>query len=164
MNSKIIPLLFVFIVATPTLTFAHGNGHGKKNNSASQVEETRILNDSIYVVDSEKDIEPSIIGDDPLGFSLSNTDILSGEDLLTGVGMGDGEPMIRFKEQVNSQNKHSQHEKQKQHVQKATHEWVSPHSKGHGVAVGITVISGLAFAALSFFRNGEGNDKNPHNY
>ena len=163
MNNKIIPFLCIFMIAVPTLAFAHGGGHGGKNNSDSQGEETRSLNDSIYAIDSEKDTEPSIVGGDPLGFSLSNTDILSGEN-STGPGMGNGKPMIRFKEQVNSQNKHSQHEKQKQHVQKATHEWVSPHSKGHGVAVSITVISGLAFAALSFFRNGEGNDKNPHNY
>ena len=69
--------------------------------------------------------------------------------------------MIRFKKQVNPQGKHSQHEKQKQHVEKATHEWVSPHSKGHGVAIGITIISGLAFAGLNFFRIGEGNTKDP---
>ena len=159
MNSKIIPLLFVFIVATPTLTFAHGNGHGKKNNSASQVEEARVLNDSIYVVDNEKDTEPSIIGEDPLGFSLSSADILSGDDFLNEVGMGSGEPMIRFEDEMDPKRKHSQHEKQKQHVEKATHEWVSPNAKGHGVAIGIAVVSGLVFVALSIFRTGEGNQK-----
>ena len=96
MNRKFVSLLFILMVTAPTLSFPHGGGHGEKNSSASQVAETRTLNDSIYVVDSEKDTEPSIIGDDPLGFSLSNTDILSGKN-STGLGLGDGEPMIRFK-------------------------------------------------------------------
>ena len=149
------------MVTAPTLTFAHGGGHGEKNNSASQTEETPVLNDSIYVVDSEKNIEPSLNDDNPLGFSLSNTKILSGEDSLTGLGRGGGEPMIRFEEKVDPKQKHSQHGEQKQHVEKATHKWVSPHSKGHGVAVGITIIFGLAFAGLNFFRIGEGNTKDP---
>ena len=164
MNNKTIPFLFIFMVAASTLAFAHGGGHGEKNNSDSQAEETRALNDSIYAINNEKDTEPSIVGGAPLDFSLSNTDILSGEDLLTGVGMGDGEPMIRFKNQVNPQSGHSQHEKQNQHVEKATHEWVTFNSKGHGVAVGITIIAGLVFAALSFFRIGEGMPKTPHNH
>ena len=160
MDSKIIFYLFIFMVMAPTLTFAHGDGHGGKNNPASQAAKIHAPNDSIYVVDSEKDTESSIIGDDPLSFSLSNTDILSSKN-STGLGTGDGEPMIRFKEQVNPQGEHSQHEKQKQHVEKATHEWVSSRAKGHGVAVGITIISVLAFAGLSFFRIGEENAKDP---
>ena len=164
MNNKIIPFLCIFMIAVPTLAFAHGGGHEEKNNSDSQGEETRALNNSIYAIDSEKDTEPPIVGGDPLGFSLSNTDILSGEDLLTGVGTSDGEPMIRFKKQVDPQSGHSQHEKQNQHVEKATHEWVTFNSKGHGVAAGITIIAGLVFAALSFFRIGEGMPKIPHNH
>ena len=156
MKNKIIPFLFIFMLMSPMLTFAHGSGHIEKNNSASQVEETRSLNDSIYIVNHEKDTKPPIVDMDPLGLSLSNTDILNGEDLT---GVGDGEPMVRFKEQVNPQSKHSQHEKQQ--VEKATHKWVSPHSKGYGIAVGITVVSGLTFAALSFFRVGEGKQPKP---
>ena len=68
-------------------------------------------------------------------------------------------PILRVLEVI-----HSQHEKQNQHVEKATREWVTFNSKGHGVAVGITIIAGLVFAALSFFRIGEEKKKIRHNY
>ena len=158
MNSKITFFLLFFLLTTPTLTFSHG-GHKEKNNSTTKVEEPLALNDSIYAIDKGQDIEPTTITDDPLGFSMSNTDILGSENPAE-LEMGGGDPMIRFKEQTNSQGKHDQHKKQKQQVEKATHEWVSPQSKGHRVAIGITVISGLAFAALSFFRVGERTTKN----
>ena len=160
MSRKIIPFLFVFTVTASTLTFAHGDGHEKKNNATLKIEEASDLNDSIYVVNREKNTEPSITSDDPLGLSILNTDILSDKNPLTGLGIGPGEPMIRFEEKIDSKQKHSQHEEQKQHVEKATHEWVSISAKGYGVAVGITVISGLAFAALSFSRIGRRNAKN----
>ena len=157
MNIKIIFLLCLLITA-PTLIFAHGGGHEEKDNLG---EETPVLKDSIYVVDSEKHTEPSIISDDPLDSSLSSTDILSGKDLLTGMEMTSGEPMVRFEDEIDPKRKHSQHEEQNQHVEKATHKWVSLHAKGHAVAVGITIISGLVFAGLSFFRIGEGSSKKP---
>ena len=158
MSSKITFFLLFFLLTTPTLTFSHG-GHKEKNNSTTKVEEPLALNDSIYAIGKGQGIEPTTITDDPLGFPLSNTDILGSENSAE-LELG-GEPMIRFKELTNSQGKHDQHKKQKQHVEKATHEWVSPHSKGHGVAVGITVVSGLVFVALSFIRIGEGDAKYP---
>ena len=94
-------------------------------------------------------------------FVYLTTDILKEDDSLTGIVVSNSDPMIRFEEKTASKKKHSQHEEQKQHVEEATHEWVSLSSKGYGVAVGITVISGLAFAGLSFFRIGEGNAKTP---
>lgn len=161
MSGKLSVVLFIFLLATPKLMFAHGGGHEKENHSFSSKENAISINNSIYATDNGVDSELPTLGDDPLGFSISNTDILSGKDSLTGVGMGDGEPMVRFEEKTDPKQKHSQHVKQKQHMEKATHEWVSPHAKGHGVAIGITVVSGLAFAALSFFRIGDGNAKDP---
>jgi len=37
------------------------------------------------------------------------------------------------------------------------HEWVSPNAKGYTVAISMTILSGLAFMGLSFFRIGEKN-------
>ncbi|HIA31715.1 MAG TPA: hypothetical protein EYN83_00320, partial [Nitrospinaceae bacterium] len=65
------------------------------------------------------------------------------------------EPMKRFKEKINSPEQHDQHKKQ--HVEESLHEWVSPDAKGHKVAISITIIAGLSFIGLSFFRFGEKN-------
>ena len=65
------------------------------------------------------------------------------------------EPMKRFKEKINSPEQHDQHKKQ--HVEESLHEWVSPNAKGYTVAISMTILSGLAFMGLSFFRIGEKN-------
>ena len=158
MNSATTTFLYIFLLTTLALAFAHGEAHGDKNKSTPHVEETSMPNNSIYVVDNEKDTQPSIISNDSLGVLSTNSNILSGEDSLAIVNMGEGEPMVRFKEEVNPEQKHSQHEKQT--VEKATHEFVSPQAKGHKVALGITIITGLAFLGLSLFKIGEGNNKN----
>ena len=68
------------------------------------------------------------------------------------------EPMKRFKEKTNSADQHDQHDQhKKQHVEESLHEWVSPDAKGHKVAISITIIAGLSFIGLSFFRFGEKN-------
>jgi len=157
MSDKSTLLLFIFLLSAPPLAFAHGDKHAEENHSSSLMKDSSPLNDSIYAVSNGEDKEFPVFDDSLSPFST--TDILGEEGPPAGIAMGSGEPMIRFKEEINPKQKHGQHEKQKQHVEKATHEWVSPHSKGHGVAVGITIISGLAFAALSFFRIGEGNSK-----
>ena len=64
--------------------------------------------------------------------------------------MGTSEPMKRFKEKTNSADQHNQHKKQ--HIEESLHEWVSPTVKGHKVAITITVLSGLTFLGLNFFR------------
>ena len=160
MSGKLTVLLFIFLLAAPELIFSHSGGHAEKNHS-SGIEDVTPLNDSIYAVSGVEDTKLPIPTDDTLSSSLSSSDIFRGEALLTDLGIASGEPMIRFKEKIDQKHKHSQHEKQKQHVENATHEWVSPDAKGRGVAVGITVISGLAFAGLSFFRIWKGNAKDP---
>ena len=95
--------------------------------------------------------------DTPMGSLFSSNDILGNEDPLADMEVGDDEPMKRFKEKTDAGHEQGQHEMHKQHVQEATHEWVSPHEKGYGMAVGITIISGLVFAGLSILRMGEGS-------
>ena len=157
MTVKIFLLIFLFVVITPNLALADGNEHKGENKLTSQSEEVPTLNDSIYAVDSEKDTELPFITNDTLGNSLSKVDVLIDEDPLTNMEIGSREPMIRFEEKIDSNQKHSQHLKQKQHVEEATHEWVSSNAKGHKVAIGITIIFGLGFIGLSFFRIGEQN-------
>ena len=62
--------------------------------------------------------------------------------------------MERFKKKTSSvePNPHKT-----QHVEESLHEWVSPNAKGYTVAISMTILSGLAFMVLSFFRIGEKN-------
>ena len=157
MNINVFFSLFFFIIIAPNLTFADGDEHKEKFNLLSKTEEVPALNDSIYGVDSGKEAELPFITNDTLERSLSKVDIFSGEDPLTNMEIGSREPMIRFEEKIDSNQKHIQHLNQKQHVEEATHELVSSDAKGYKVAIGITIISGLAFLGLSFFRIGEQN-------
>ncbi len=47
---------------------------------------------------------------------------------------------------------HSGHDMGKKHIELSTHEMVSTSSKGYGLAVGIAVLSGLAFGFLTLVR------------
>ena len=154
MTSKAILILSVFLLMTPKLIFAHGGGHAEEKPTPSLMEETTSFSDSIYSIGSEEGTgRPSIEGvllDSP--FSSINTldgDIPLMDDMKTR------EPMKRFKEKTNSPEQHDQHKKQ--HVEESLHEWVSPDAKGHKVAISITIIAGLSFIGLSFFRFGEKN-------
>ena len=157
MSSKATLLLFVFLFVPPELIFAHGDGHVEENLASSLLDETAPLNDSIYSVDGEENTGLPILEETPTNSPFPSIGILDGETSLTDIGVESGEPMKRFKGKTSLIQKHGQHEKQ--HVEEARHEWVSLHAKGHRVAVGITIISGLAFMGLSFLRIGEGNSK-----
>jgi len=157
MSGKAILILFAFLLAAPSVAFAHGGGHSEEKSSADLTEEVTPLNDSIYAVDAGEESGMPDPSDTPMGSLFSSNDILGNEDPLADMEMGDGEPMKRFKEKTDAGHEQGQHEMHKQHVEEATHEWVSPHAKGYGVAVGITIISGLVFAGLSILRMGEGN-------
>ena len=152
MTSKTILILSVFLLMTPKLIFAHGGGHAEEKLTPSLMEETTSFSDSIYSIGSEEDTErPSIEGvllDSP--FSSINT--LGNDTSLRGGRMKTSEPMKRFKEKTNSPQ-HDQHKTQ--HVEESLHEWVSPNAKGYTVAISMTILSGLAFMGLSFFRIGE---------
>lgn len=51
---------------------------------------------------------------------------------------------------------HDEHADHKmQNVKTSSHEWVSTSQKGYGAAVGITILAGLFFCALSFMRPNE---------
>ncbi len=155
MNFKVILLLSVFLLIIPKLIFAHGSGHAEKQLVSPLIEEDPPLNDSIYSVNGEEDTTFQNIEKTPVGSPFSTINTLGIDTSLSGDHMKTSEPMKRFKEKTNLPESHDQHKKQ--HVKEALHEWVSPNAKGYKVAIGATVISGLAFMVLSFFRIGEGN-------
>ncbi len=154
MNFKVILLLSVCLLMTPKLIFAHGSGHAEEKPTPSLMEETISFNDSVYSIDSEENTERPSIEGVPLDSPFSSINTLDGDTPLMD-DMKTREPMKRFKEKTNSPEQHDQHKKQ--HVEESLHEWVSPNAKGHKVAISITVISGLGFIGLSFFRIGEKN-------
>ena len=158
MNNKVIFFFLIYMLIVPKLAFANEGGHTDNKRHALEYKETSISKNSIYAIDNEKETVLPTIGNDPLDFSLSSSDLLRDENSSTNIEMSNGEPMIRFEEKTNMEQ-HNQHQNQKQHVEKTTHQLVSPSTKGHGVAVGITIISGLIFAALNFFRTGEAKTK-----
>ena len=155
MNFKVILLLSVCLLMIPKLIFAHGSGHAEKQLVSSLIEEDAPLNDSIYSVNGEEDTEFQNLEETPMGSPFSSIYTLGNDDtsLIDG-HIKTSEPMKRFKEKTNSPE-HDQHKIQ--HVEESLHKRVSPNAKGYTVAISMTILSGLAFMVLSFFRVGEKN-------
>ena len=149
--------------ATAAIAFAHGGEHSTPENlTAPPIEKIPALQDSIYATEGGGEENNPPASDTGLMRSpLSRANPLGDGDPLGNMGSKDfGEPMVRFKgkEHTNQSGQHEQHKESKQHkphVEKATHEWISPSSRGYGVAVGITILSGLGFGILSIIRVGE---------
>ena len=151
MKVKSIILLFFCLLITPRLIFAHSGGHKEEEKkTTSLTEKTTSLNDSIYSVDVGEDTEFSSIERSPLMDSPFLNNSLSGTSLVDDTLTND--PMERFKQKKNSVE-HDQH--QTQHVEESLHEWVSPNAKGYSIAISMTILCGLVFMGLSFFRVGE---------
>jgi len=150
MKVKSILLLFFCLLITPRLIFAHAGDHKEEKQTTSLTEKTTSLNDSIYSVDVGEDTEFSSIERSQLIDSPFSNNSLSGTSLVDDTLTND--PMERFKQKTNSLE-HDQHKTQ--HVDESLHEWVSPNAKGYSVAISITILSGLVFMGLFFFRIGE---------
>ena len=155
MNFKVILLLSVCLLMIPKLIFAHGSGHAEKQLVSPLIEEAAPLNDSIYSVNGKEATEFQNLEETPMGSPFSSIYTLGNDDtsLIDG-HIKTSEPMKRFKEKTNSPE-HDQHKTH--HVEDSLHEWVSPNAKGYTVAISMTILSGLAFMGLSFFRIGEKN-------
>jgi predicted esterase len=155
MNFKVILLLSVCLLVIPKLIFAHGSGHAEKQLVSPLIEEDAPLNDSIYSINGEEDTEFQNLEETPMGSPFSSIYTLGNDDtsLIDG-HIKTSEPMKRFKEKTNSPE-HDQHKTQ--HVEESLHKWVSPNAKGYTVAISMTILSGLTFMGLSFFRIGEKN-------
>ena len=154
MNFKVILLLSVCLLMTPKLVFAHGSGHAEKQLISPLIEEDIPLNDSIYSVNAGEDTAFQNLEQTPMGSPFSSINTLGNDTSLIDGHIQTSEPMERFKKKINSPE-HDQHKTQ--HVEESLHEWVSPNAKGYTVAISMTILSGLAFMGLSFFRIGEKN-------
>jgi len=154
MNFKVILLLSVYLLMIPKLIFAHGGGQTEEQLVSPLTEEDAPHNDSIYSVGGQG-TEFQGLEETHMGSPFSSINPLDNDTSLIDGQIKTSEPMERFKEKTNSPKSHDQHKKQ--HVKEALHEWVSPNAQGYKVAIGVTVISGLAFMGLSFFRVGEGS-------
>ena len=151
MNAKLILLLLFYLLITPKLIFADDEGHKEEKHTAPLTAKTTSLDDSIYYVGVGEDTEfPSIEGS-PTDSPFSSIDNLDSNTSLTD-DMRTSEAKERFKKKMNSPE-HGQHKTQ--HVEESLHERVSPNAKGYTVAISITILSGLVFMGLSFFRIGE---------
>jgi len=150
MKVKLILLLFFCLLITPKLIFAQAGGHKEEKQTTLLTEKTTSLNDSIYSVDVGEDTEFSSIESSPLMDSPFSNNSLSGTSLVDDTLTND--PMERFKQKKKSVE-HDQH--QTQHVEESLHEWVSPNAKGYSIAISMTILCGLVFMGLSFFRVGE---------
>ena len=153
MNAKLILLLFFYLLITPKLIFAHGEGHKEEKHTAPLTGENTSLNDSIYSVGGGEDTALPLIEGSPMDSPFSSINNLDSDTSLTD-DMRTSEPKERFKKKINSPE-HDQHKTQ--HVEESLHEWVSPSAKGYTVAISMTILSGLAFMGLSFSRIGEKN-------
>ena len=160
---RVIFVTMSLLLATVAIAFTHGGEHGTPENlTALPIEKAPAFQGSIYAIEggSEENVPPAP-GTGLIGSPLSRSNPLGDGDPLENIGSKDfGEPMVRFKgkEHTKQSGQHEQHKESKQqpHVEKATHEWISPSSRGYGVAVGITILSGLGFGILSIIRIGEG--------
>jgi hypothetical protein len=161
---RVIFITMFLLLATVAIAFAHGGEHGTPEKlTAPPIEKVPAFQGSIYAIEGGDEKNPPPASDTGLmGSPLSRTNPLGDGDPLGNIGSKDfGEPMVRFKgkEHTKQSGQHEQHKESKQHkphVEKATHEWISPSSRGYGVAVGITILSGLGFGILSIIRIGEG--------
>ena len=160
---RVIFVMMFLLLATVAIAFAHGGEHGTPENlTAPPIEKVPAFQDSIYAIEGgDEENAPPASDPDLMGSPLSRTNPLGDGDPLGNIGSKDfGEPMVRFKgkEHMKQSGQHEQHKESKQqpHVEKATHEWISPSSRGYGVAVGITILCGLGFGILSMIRIGEG--------
>ena len=162
MNSKAILLLSVLILIFPELTFAHAGDHTEEDHSPQPAEEPVSVNDSIYSIDTGEDSALSNLEETTMNSPFSSINTLGDDDPLINRDIKINDPMKRFKKEEHSPGQHGQHKKQ--HVEEALHEWVSSEAKGREVAISISILSGIAFMGLCFFKIGEGNKNNTTDY
>ncbi len=158
MKGKAILLLSVLILIFPELTFAHAGDHTEEDHLPQPAEEPVSVNDSIYSVDTGENSALSNLEETTMSSPFSSINTVGDDVPLIDGDTSINDPTERFKnEEGHSPDQHGQHKKQ--HVEEALHEWVSPEAKGRKVAISISILSGIAFMGLCFFKIGEGNKK-----
>ena len=141
MRSVFTTLCLVSLLALPLHAFAHG---GEKNEDNGTMDMSSMDHSTMESGDSGT-VDYGMEGETPLddldtlpslGTSMDPLDLGT-----SPMPMGSSQGMD-----------HSGHDMGKKHIEVATHEWVTTSSKGYGLAVGIAVLSGLAFGFLTLVR------------
>lgn len=131
--------LAIFIIFSAQEVFPHGGAHEPEETKAEEA--ARPAADTLYSA-GENEADP-----------LSDPDnLFSPTDLFTNDELVSPDPMPGIKMEGSHKNNMEHQEPQ---VELSHHKRVSSSSKGFGVAVGITIFAGIAFAGLSFMRPGE---------
>lgn len=158
-------ILFMVMLAAPSLVFAHGGEkHDDHDDSTAEIEEAPAVGSPFKenVEDVEDADMPAETGaekpvdfidsEGPVDYGTTAEEPTVQEPPSLGLGddpLGLGPDSL---EQEPGSMEHAGHDmagmKKEEDIEQATHEMVSTSRKGYGLAVGITVLSGLAAGFL----------------
>lgn len=156
MTPRSVSLLFAFLFIAylfPYPSHAHGDHSPKqaleelkKTDAAPAAKEPDSL-DPMYAVEEEipMESETSTSGSGLLGLDNGSPDL--------GLSPMDMGGMQHDSGNMDNSGKHADHEMPK--VEVSSHEWVSSSRKGYRAALGITLLVGLGFVALTVVRPNE---------
>lgn len=145
-------ILTVCLSLLPTLLFAHG-GEQHDDHEAT-IEEQPAVGSPVKLME-DLPMESGTASNEPVDYGTAPTTHTMEHSDAPSLGLGD-DPLGLGSDSMNEampSMDHSGHDmagmkKEEQHVEQATHEMVSGSSKGYGIAVGITVLSGLVAGFL----------------
>lgn len=155
-------IFFMVMLAAPSLVFAHGGEkHDDHDDSTAEIEEAPAVGspfkESVEEVDmpaesgEEKPVD-YIESEGPVDYGTTAEEPTAQEPPSLGLGddpLGLGPDSL---EQEPGSMEHAGHDmagmNKEEDIVQATHEMVSTSNKGYGLAVGITVLSGLAAGFL----------------
>ncbi len=151
MRLAVTTLFLVLVLVLPQHALAHG---GEKHEDSAPMEMGNHDMMDMSTMDHggmEMGSNDSAAGEYGTEGDLDNgMPSLGTEDDLLGLGT---EPMpMESSTGMKKSMDHSGHAMAEKHIELATHEAVSSSSKGYGLAVGVTVLSGLAFGFLMLVR------------
>ena len=144
MRSVFITLCLLSLLALPLHAFAHsGEKHEDKGTTGMTDPNTMDMSSMDH-----SSMEPGDSGAVDYG--------MEGEMPMAGDPLDLGTPPMQMKMESSADMKGSMdpsgHDMKEKHIELATHEQVSSSSKGYGLAMGVTVLSGLAFGFLMLVR------------
>lgn len=132
--TKSYDVISYLFVATFLLLAPPAHAHGDHKDKPAVAEPAQSPADNIYSAESETPASPDT------DLPLSRMDIVMDEP----------------SHQMEKGKGHDEHAGHKMpNVKISTHAWVSTSQKGYGAAVGITILAGLVFGALSLIRPNE---------
>jgi len=143
------------LLALPLHVFAHGGEQHQDQGTMDMTDHnamdmSSMDHDSMDMGDSGA-IEYGTGSESPMG-DVEKLPSLGTEDDLLGLGTSPMQTNMESSAGMQGSMDPSGHDMGKKHIELAKHEMVSTSSKGYGLAVGVTVLSGLAFGFLMLVR------------